>query len=155
MANWGVFAAEARDLAEAGLRLFNDSGEPGKPLLAYLATVRKDGAPRLHPVTPVIGAGGLFVFVNHRSPKRFDLRNDGRYAMHAALGPSDEEFCIVGRATQVVDPQRRAEAVAAARHPTRDEDVLFEFDVESCLWGLWENVGQPNTRAVYRSWKAI
>jgi hypothetical protein len=152
LATWDEFAASAPAFADAGLRLFNDSGMPDTPFLAYLATVRRSGAPRLHPVTPVIGAGGLFVFVGAQSPKRFDLLNDGRYAMHAAIGPSDEEFAITGTVRRVTDSARRAAAVQAARHPTHDEDVLVEFDIERCLWGIWENVGQPDTRPVYRMW---
>ena len=49
--------------------------------VAYLATIKKDGSPRLHPVTPFIGNGMLFVFTEPSSPKIGDLRRDGRYAL--------------------------------------------------------------------------
>ena len=153
VAGWSEFSSAAPELAEAGLRLFNDNGQPETPFLAYLATVRRSGAPRLHPVSPVIGGGALYVFVSARSPKRFDLLRDGRYAMHAAIGPNDEEFAITGAARLVDDPARRAAAVAAARHTTHADDALFEFQVESCLWGWWERVGELGTRPVYRQWR--
>src|SRR5205814_2633966 len=47
--------------------------------LAFLATVRTDGAPRVHPVCPVISDAGLHVLIV-AGPKRQDLRRDGRYA---------------------------------------------------------------------------
>jgi hypothetical protein len=31
--------------------------------VAYLATTRSNGAPRVHPVTPIIGGGHLFIFM--------------------------------------------------------------------------------------------
>ena len=36
---------------------------------ADLATVRQDGVPRVHPVTPIIGAGGLYLFMEPTSPR--------------------------------------------------------------------------------------
>ena len=41
--------------------------------VAYLATVREDKRPRLHPVTPVIGEGHCFLFVEPSTPKAKDL----------------------------------------------------------------------------------
>jgi hypothetical protein len=45
--------------------------------VAYLATVRKDGSPRVHPATPIIGQGRLFVFREPTSPKGHDPRHRG------------------------------------------------------------------------------
>lgn len=50
MVTWREFAAAAPDLAEAGRALLTQFGVG----LAFLATVRRDGAPRLHPVCPVL-----------------------------------------------------------------------------------------------------
>ncbi|MGH2405330.1 MAG: pyridoxamine 5'-phosphate oxidase family protein, partial [bacterium] len=52
--------------------------------MAYLATLRGDGAPRVHPVTPIVGEGRLFLFMEPTSPKGHDLRRDGRYALHSS-----------------------------------------------------------------------
>ncbi len=41
--------------------------------LAFLATVRKDGALRLHPVCPVLSDDRLFVLITPESPKCRDL----------------------------------------------------------------------------------
>jgi hypothetical protein len=53
---------------------------PGRPP-AYLATVRSDGRPRFHPVTPIIADNALFVFMEPTSPKGRDLRERGWYAL--------------------------------------------------------------------------
>ena len=46
--------------------------------ITYLATVRRDGAPRVHPVCPIIAKGRMFVAIAPDSPKRLDLVRDGR-----------------------------------------------------------------------------
>src|SRR5436305_12306365 len=77
MASWPEFAAARPRLAAAIRALMHQYG----PGLGYLATVRRDGGPRVHPVSPVITDDGLFCFVVD-SPKRRDLEREGRYALH-------------------------------------------------------------------------
>ena len=66
--------------------------------VAYLATLKTDGSPRLHPVRPVVSSGRLFMFVKATSPKVRDLERDPRYALHATATsdqPSDlREFGV-------------------------------------------------------------
>src|SRR5262245_628636 len=100
MSSWAEFEQGAAGLAAAGRRLLYQHG----PGLGYLATVRGDGAPRIHPVCPHIAEGRLWVFVGHASPKRFDLRRDPRYALHAFPCPDvDDEFCVAGTALPLSD----------------------------------------------------
>ncbi|HUG83202.1 MAG TPA: hypothetical protein VMM13_01490, partial [Euzebya sp.] len=75
MERWSDFAAAAPELARFGEERL---GAPP----AYLATVRSTGAPRVHPVTPIVGAGGLYVFMEPTSPKGTDLRERRWYALH-------------------------------------------------------------------------
>jgi hypothetical protein len=105
VASWAGFEAAAPALADEGKRLFYQFGVgPG-----FLATVRENGGPRLHPVCPVIAADGLYVFVVPL-PKHADLRRDGRYALHSyPLVEVDDEFCVTGRANEVEGPRVRAE----------------------------------------------
>src|SRR4029079_4762050 len=92
MANWAAFAAAAPELAAEGRRLFYQYGVG----LGFLATIRKDGGPRLHPIRPIVTDGGLLAFINP-SPKCNDLRRDGRYALHAFTPEDvDDEFCVPG-----------------------------------------------------------
>ena len=67
----------------------------GRIPIAYLATVRRDGSPRVHPVCPILAGDGMYVAVAGESapqpsPKRFDLARDGRYALHAMPGKRDD-----------------------------------------------------------------
>jgi hypothetical protein len=129
MATWGEFAADAPDLAEAGRRLFYQYG----PGLGFLATVAPDGAPRLHPVCPVVAGEGLYILVVP-SPKAADLERDGRYALHAFLPEEvEEEFEVTGRAQRVDDLAVRARVAAAYHAPVPDDHILFSLDVERVL----------------------
>ena len=83
MKRWSEFAAERPDIAEAGSALIYQF----RVGLGYLATVRKDGGQRVHPVCPVIANGGLYVFVGNQSPKIHDLLRDGRFALHSFPNP--------------------------------------------------------------------
>ena len=148
LVRWCEFARASPELARVGVALLDEH------LLAYLATTRRDGSPRLHPVTPVRTASGLYVAVNHQSPKRWDLDRDGRYALHAPLGERDEEFVITGRVERLRDDPTRGEIASAAGHVIHDTDWLFEFYVAHCLHGYWVNAGQPDTYPVRREWRA-
>ena len=77
MASWRDVAAGAPELAAAAERIFRSF------TLAYLATVRADGGPRVHPVTITLHGGELWVFLVRGTPKRRDLLRDPRYALHS------------------------------------------------------------------------
>lgn len=141
MATWSQFAAAEPEMAERG---FQQLSIP----VAYLATVRRDGAPRLHPLSPMFAGGRLFVAVQSTAPRRYDLLRDGRYSLHALppmLGPDyDEfEFNVTGRAQLVRDAETRAlvnEAEHARNRPAIEDDAwLFELDIEMALTSVWSH----------------
>src|SRR5260370_27353557 len=102
---WVDFEHEAPELAGAGRSLLYRFG----PGLGYLATLRRDGAPRVHPVCPVVANGGLYVFIGNHSPKRRDLVDDGRFALHTFPLPEvDDEFYVAGTAALAEEPSGRA-----------------------------------------------
>src|SRR5437588_12588011 len=72
MITWTDFNRQQPALADAGRRQFYQFGIG----LAFLATVRTDGAPRVHPVCPVISDAGLHLLIV-AGPKQQDLRRDG------------------------------------------------------------------------------
>lgn len=121
--------------------------------IAYLATTRRDGAPRVHPICPIFAEGRMFVAVNPASPKRFDLKRDGRYALHGMPGERDEEFYATGRARLVEPGARREAVVAAAGHTVHPGDWVFELDLTTADTAYWENWVQPDTYAVRRHWQ--
>ena len=112
--------------------------------VAYLATVRKDGSPRVHPITPIIGAGRLFVFMEPTSPKGHDLKRDGRYALHCSVsdnsGTSGE--CIVaGRARLVEQADIRDLAVQLSSYTPSERYILFECELESTTSTVYTDGG--------------
>ncbi len=138
MTTWGAFAETEPDLARVGEEQFGRG-------VAYLATARGDGSPRVHPVTPIIGGGRLFIFMEPTSPKGNDLRRDGRYALHS-LGVEQDgaggEFVVRGRATLVEDAAIRTVAAQAASYSPADRYILFELDIEGALSTVYEQ-GRP------------
>src|ERR1700687_845173 len=100
MVTWSEFENDAPDMAEAGKKLLYQSGVG----LGFLATLRKDGAPRLHPVCPTVVDGLLYALIGP-TPKRADLKRDGRYALHTFPAEAvDDEFLVMGRAKFIDDP---------------------------------------------------
>jgi hypothetical protein len=149
VASWAEFATAAPDIADPGSRRLAVG-------IAYLATTSGDGRPQLHPVTPLIAEGRLFVFVALNTPKERSLRRDGRYALHAALGKDDEEFLISGRAVVADDAHSRslAHKAAEAIGMTTRDDVLMEFMVERAYWAIWEGLGTADISKKSKRWQA-
>jgi hypothetical protein len=156
---WGELAEVRPDLAVAGHELLYQFGVG----LAFLATTAADGSPRVHPVCPLLTAEQLFVFVVP-SPKRADLRRDGRLALHSFPAEDGEDACYVtGRAEEVGDqPLLRAELVeqfvaerapfAAVDPASLDEQTLFRIEVERVLITRTTGHGDPAPR--HEVWKA-
>lgn len=131
---WRDFERADPELAAAGAERLSEG-------YAFLATTKKDGSPRVHPVSPLVGRGRLFLFMDPSSPKGHDLRRDGRYALHSPVGSPETgqaEFLVTGRATPTEDADSREVAATLARYPPPDRDVLFEFDVAFALLTVYK-----------------
>ena len=148
--SWGEFAADAPEIAERGRQRFAVG-------YAFIGTTAPDGSPRVHPVTPLINGGRLFVYVGKHTAKFGNLMRDGRYAMHAILGDKDEEFMIQGRAVSADDPESEALAWEAARAigMTSKDHLLMEFMIEHAHWAMWEGLGTPDIRRVAKRWHIV
>jgi hypothetical protein len=110
--SWGEFEADAPALAAFGAERLTAAA-------AYLATVRRAGTPRVHPVAPIIGGGRLFLFMEPTSPKVHDLRERGSYALHSGVpdnAGTGGEFLVTGRGTFVDDAELRTVASEAATY---------------------------------------
>lgn len=148
MLTWDEFAADRPDLAEAGRALLYQHGVG----LAFLATVRRDGGPRLHPMCPLVHDGGLFAFIVP-SPKKEDLVRNGHFAMHSFPCPDNEDaFYLTGTATLVDNASVRAavselfvnERLAFKVPAPAEQDLLFHFVVASCLLTRTTGHGDPH-----------
>lgn len=148
-ATWAEFAASAPELAARGSRLLGVG-------VAYIGTTAKDGSPRVHPFTPLIGGGRLLGFIGKHTVKFGNLTRDGRCAIHAVLGDSDEELALLGVARASDDWATRMQAAIEARkiNMTSKNDVAFEFRIERAHWAIWRGLGTPDIHREAQSWRA-
>ena len=141
---WEEFAALQPEMAEFGLKRLEYR-------VMYLATVRKNGSPRIHPFTPFVASGHLFAFMEPTSPKGLDLQRNGLYAIHSLvtdMNGTNGEFAIAGRAQLVTDSATRELAVKGCPYSPKIRYVLFEFKLEECMTNTYlGNV--PNVKHWY------
>ena len=171
MATWAQFEAEAPEIASLATKLWpgisairrGERVADGVPqfAIAYLATVRASGGPRLHPFCPILADGRLFAAIPRSSPKGWDLRRDPRCVIHALPGPEDDELCIRAAAVEVSDDTTRAavrdvvvQTDVGGMIETVSNDPLFEFDLEQVDVARWIDIGQPGTHATRGQWRA-
>ncbi len=144
MTSWTEFARQDPELAAFGAARFSAG-------VAYLGTLRPDGSPRVHPVTPIIGPH-LFLFTEPNSPKGKDLQRDPRYALHCSVADSnggEGEFYVRGRAALCSDPLLREQAVRASPYTPHERYILFMLSVEFAFMNVYQDDG-----AITRRWRA-
>ena len=140
--SWKEFEEESPELASLGFEKLNRK-------IAFLAMIKMDGSPRLHPVTPFIENGMLFMFTEPSSPKIRDLRRDGRYAMHCSVSREGPliEFLVSGNAEEISDSIVREQAENIAAVPVVDDSyALFEFQVKRVLVVEYDEERKPVVR---------
>ena len=107
MSNWSDVRAAAPDLAKAVQARFDATG------LGILASLRRDGSPRISPVEPFF-TEELWLGMMDGSRKAADLLRDPRFALHSATADKEVkegDAKLAGRAVPAADP----ESVAAFR----------------------------------------
>jgi Pyridoxamine 5'-phosphate oxidase len=105
VSRWSEVVAAAPELAASVRDRFDAHG------LALLATVRRDGSPRLSGLEPLFTPGDLWFGMMSQSRKGADLRRDGRFALHSAT--TDKQVAagdakLSGRAGPVTDEAHKA-----------------------------------------------
>jgi hypothetical protein len=145
VATWAEFAN-----AEPELAAFAQERMRGR--IVYQATLRLDGAPRVHPVSPWIAAGLLCVSFRDTSPKIREVAHDARYALHTALPWEDHagafgEFMARGWLEQI-SPSHPA-VVARPGAPPYNL-VHYACSIEEAVVTEYSDEEMP----VYRRWKS-
>lgn len=100
MSSWNEIETDAPDLASAVQARFDAT------LHKTLATIRRDGSPRISGTEVVFAGGGVWLGSMSGARKAQDMRRDGRCALHSA--PVDEKLAagdakIAGVATEITD----------------------------------------------------
>jgi hypothetical protein len=111
MARWSEIEREAPELTRLARRILD--GHRHKTI----ATLRRDGSPRISGIETQFEKGDLYVGSMWRAVKALDLRRDGRFALHSA-SPDPEpdggfpksqpgDAKIAGRMHEVTDAERQ------------------------------------------------
>src|SRR4029077_18298522 len=101
MATWQGFCDEAPELAQRADERFEATG------LVLVATLRRDGWPRISPVEAIVVDGQLYLGMMPGSMKSIDLRRDERVLVHSTVTDKDGkegEAKLYGTATEITDP---------------------------------------------------
>lgn len=101
MASWSDVTFAAPDLARLVQARFDATG------LGLLATIRRDGSPRISGIEPLFALGELWLGSMPGSRKAADLRRDPRFALHSATADkqvTEGDAKVSGRAVLVEDP---------------------------------------------------
>ena len=128
---WSELAQAQPELAELGQRKLLDPG------VLLVATIRRDGSPRLSAVEPFVLEGDLWLSMLLDSTKAKDLLRDPRLLVHSVItgrDGGDGEFKLRGTARPHAEPdlQRRYAAAVAERlgwRPSPGRFHLFAVDI--------------------------
>lgn len=132
MAVWTEFTAQAPNLAAIFMRRHRATGN-----LCMLATLRRDGFPRISPMEPLIFEQRLWLPGMPATTKFADLERDPRFCLHTATADpkvTDGDAKLWGRAQSVTDDalrQRFADDLfAQTGFDLREEEfALFDTDI--------------------------
>jgi hypothetical protein len=131
MSSWSEVVAASPELAEVVQERFEAHG------LGLIATLRRDGSPRISGIEPLFAMNELWLGMMPASRKALDLLRDNRFALHSATTDKQVTYGdarIAGVALSVDDEQefgRFREAFAAnTGYPPPDGPFqLFRADV--------------------------
>ena len=102
-----------------------------------------------HPVTPIIAAGGLFVFMEPTSPKGRDLRERGWFALHNGVPDTEGsggEFFVSGKGELEGDAGVRATVSRDASYDPAERYILFELKATEARCNGYGDVTLPARR---------
>lgn len=115
-----------------------------------LATLRRDGSPRISGTEADFVDGELWLGSMWRSSKALDLRRDPRFALHSgSADPPDwtGDAKLAGRVEEVTDPERKAAIVGDNAPPGPFH--LFRADITELVV---VRVGDPADHLVIEAW---
>jgi pyridoxamine 5'-phosphate oxidase-like protein len=149
MATWEEFSASAPELA-ASVRTAFDAHKH-----KLMATLRKDGSPRISGIEATFADGQLWLGMMPGSRKALDLRRDPRLALHSASVDPPEgdpgawagDAKLAGRAVEVDDPAVLEKLGAGDQAGSAH---LFRVDLSEAVL---TRVGDPADHLVIELWR--
>ena len=148
MASWSEIEAAAPELAARARATFDAHKHK------VLATLRRDGSPRISGIEASFTDGELWLGMMPSSRKALDLRRDPRLALHSAsVDPPDDpttwtgDAKLSGRAVEVEDPELLLKLGAGDE---AEAAHLFRVDVTELVH---IRVGDPTDHLVIDLWQ--
>jgi hypothetical protein len=146
MASWSQAESEAPELAGLA-RGFLDAH-----VHKTLATLRRDGSPRISGTEVIFADGELWLGSMWQAVKARDLQRDPRFALHS--GSDDPpawagDAKVAGRVEEIVDPDRKAAIIGEKGGPGPVH--LFRADVDELVVA---RLNEARDKLVIESWHA-
>jgi hypothetical protein len=144
VASWEEIEAEAPELA-ALARGFLDAH-----VHKTIATLRRDGSPRISGTEVIFAKGELWLGSMWRSVKALDLRRDPRFALHSgSAGPPGwrGDTKLAGRVEEIEDPDRKAAIIDGKAPPGPAH--LFRAEIAELVV---VRLGDPADHLVIEAW---
>jgi hypothetical protein len=144
MASWKAVEAEAPELAALARRYLDAH------VHKTVATLRRDGSPRISGTEVVFRDGELFIGSMWQARKALDLQADPRFALHS--GSEDPpawagDAKIAGRLEEVTDPARVEDVNGEGNGAGKAH--LFRADITELVV---VRLGEPADHLVIESW---
>jgi Pyridoxamine 5'-phosphate oxidase len=144
MASWSEVEAAAPELTKLARGCFDAH------VHKTLATLRKDGSPRISAIEVIFADGEMWLGSMWRAVKALDLRRDPRFALHSgSADPADwtGDGKVAGRVEEIEDDERKAEVTAGKAPPGPMH--LFRCDIAELVV---VRLGDPRDHLVIESW---
>jgi Pyridoxamine 5'-phosphate oxidase len=144
MARWSEVEADAPELAARVRDAFDAHTHK------TLATLRRDGSPRISATEAQFVDGDLWMGSMWRAVKALDLQRDPRFALHSGTEEPEaglRDAKVAGRVEEITDPE---EVARINKNAPPGPSHLFRCDItELVVIGLG---GEPPDRIVIDSW---
>ncbi len=147
MARWSEVEAAAPELAGRARALFDSR------VHKTLATLRKDGSPRITGTETRFAEGDLWVGSMWRSAKALDLLRDPRFSMHSgSIDPPEwsGDARVSGRVHEITDPEMIGRVLGDEIPPGPLH--LFRAEVDEVVV---VRLGEPADHLVVESWTTV
>jgi hypothetical protein len=138
---WSEFEQLEPRLADLGRTMLGDPG------VVLVASIRRDGSPRLSPVEPLFWDGELWLSMGWRTRKADDLQRDSRVLVHSIVTNREGtagEYKVRGRVVPTEDLalQRAYADVVSSElgwQPEPGRFHLFRIDVDDVTFIRWDS----------------
>lgn len=117
-----------------------------------LATLRRDGSPRISATEVTFADGELWLRSMWRLLKALDLKRDPRFALHSGSADPPEwtgDAKLAGRVEEVTDPERKTAIIGGDASP--DSSHLFRADITELVV---VRLGDPADHLIIDTWHA-